>query len=147
MPWSPHYDPFGAWPRFVRRVSDPVIQPLERRVTRMGGNPQDAPLWLLGIIVLGGLVLLTLVGWVSRMALRLAYMADAGPAAWLVAALGVSIIQARPQSWVLFFTISATRSAFVWSRLVRTVRSALPLKPLTSFNTFSQWLKVSGPSL
>ena len=82
-------DPFGAWPRFVRRVSDPIIQPLERRVTRMGGNPQDAPLWLLGIIVLGGLVLLTLVGWVARMALRLTYMADAGPGAWLAAALGL----------------------------------------------------------
>lgn len=82
-------DPFGAWPRFVRRASDPVIQPLERRVTRMGGNPQDAPLWLLGIIVLGGLVLLTLVGWASRMALRLSYMADASPAAWLAAVLSL----------------------------------------------------------
>ena len=42
--------PFGAWPRFMRRASDPVLLPLERRVIRAGGSPQDAPLWLIGIV-------------------------------------------------------------------------------------------------
>ena len=41
-------NPFGAWPSLIRRASDPVLRPLERRVVRMGGNPQDAPLWLIG---------------------------------------------------------------------------------------------------
>ena len=58
--------PFGAWPRFVRRVSDPVLLPLERRVVRAGGNPQDAPLWLLGIVIVGGLLLLSLVQLAQR---------------------------------------------------------------------------------
>ena len=35
--------PFGRWPRLVRRASDPVVVPLERRIIRFGGNPQDAP--------------------------------------------------------------------------------------------------------
>ena len=35
--------PFGPWPRLVRRLSDPVLLPLERRVIRFGGSPQDAP--------------------------------------------------------------------------------------------------------
>jgi len=86
---------FGPWPRFIRRLSDPVVRPLERRVTRFGGNPQDAPLWLLGIIVLGGLLLLTLAGWAGRTALRLRYLADAGPAAWLATALGLVFVTLR----------------------------------------------------
>src|SRR5688500_20151205 len=60
--------PFGPWPRFVRRLSDPVLLPLERRVIRFGGSPQDAPLWLLGIVILGGLLLLSLVNWLLGMA-------------------------------------------------------------------------------
>ena len=60
---SRRIDPFGAWARFVRRLGDPVIRPLERRVVRLGGNPQDAPLWLIGLVVLGGLLLISLVHW------------------------------------------------------------------------------------
>ena len=32
--------PFGAWPRFVRRASDPLLRPIERRLLGAGGNPQ-----------------------------------------------------------------------------------------------------------
>jgi YggT family protein len=55
--------PFGAWPRAVRRLSDPVLRPVEQRVIRAGGSPQTAPYWLLAIVVLGGLVLISLVRW------------------------------------------------------------------------------------
>jgi YggT family protein len=46
--------PFGAWPRTVRRLSDPVLRPVEQRVIRAGGSPQTAPYWLLAVVVLGG---------------------------------------------------------------------------------------------
>ena len=49
---SRRLSPFGRWPRLVRRASDPVLLPLERRVVRAGGSPQDAPLWLVGIVIL-----------------------------------------------------------------------------------------------
>ncbi len=55
--------PFGPWARFVRRWSDPVLLPLERRLVRSGANPQDAPLWLLGITIVLGLIVVALVGW------------------------------------------------------------------------------------
>lgn len=55
--------PFGAWPRTVRRLSDPVLRPVEQRVIRAGGSPQTAPYWLLAVVVLGGLVLISLVRW------------------------------------------------------------------------------------
>lgn len=60
-----HLQPFGRWPRFVRRVSDPVLTPIERRLVQAGRNPQDATVWLLGIVVLGGLVTLSLAGWLA----------------------------------------------------------------------------------
>ena len=46
-------NPFGLWPRWTRRVSDPLLRPIERRLVKNGGNPQDASLWLLGIAVVG----------------------------------------------------------------------------------------------
>ena len=53
---SRRLNPFGAWPRTVRRISEPLLLPLERRIIRAGGSPQDAPFWLLGIAVVGGLI-------------------------------------------------------------------------------------------
>ena len=75
--------PFGGWARAVRRASDPVIRPLERRVVRGGGNPQDAPYWLLGLIVVSGLLLITLFHWAVGFVLQLGVVAQSGPGAWI----------------------------------------------------------------
>lgn len=80
---SRRIDPFGAWPRFVRRLSDPVLLPLERRIMRAGGSPQDAPLWLLGIVIGAGLLLLSLTGWLIGTASTMAALAQGGPRVWL----------------------------------------------------------------
>ena len=55
---------FGGWARFVRRWGDPVLLPVEHRLVRAGANPQDAPLWLGGIVVVGGLAFIALVDWI-----------------------------------------------------------------------------------
>lgn len=78
---SKRLQPFGAWPRLVRRASDPVLHPIERRLLRAGGNPQDGPLWLIGGVIVGGLVLLALARWVMQFVMDLAYVAGAGPRA------------------------------------------------------------------
>jgi YggT family protein len=78
---SRRLSPFGAWPRLVRRASDPVLQPLERRIVRAGGSPQDAPLWMVGIVILGGLLLITLLHWLAGVVVSLRIMAYAGPRA------------------------------------------------------------------
>ncbi len=75
-----HLTPFGAWPRLVRRASDPVLHPLERRLVRAGRNPQDAPLWLFGFTVAGGLLLISLVDWLAAFVSRARSAASAGPA-------------------------------------------------------------------
>jgi YggT family protein len=79
--------PFGGWPRFVRRISEPLLMPLERRIIRSGGSPGDAPLWLLGIVVVGGLVLISLVRWAIGFAYELGALTQAGPRVWLIEAV------------------------------------------------------------
>ena len=80
---SRRINPFGPWPRFMRRVSDPVVLPLERRIIRSGGSPQDAPLWLVGLVIGGGLLLLSLTGWLIGTASGIEALAYGGPRAWL----------------------------------------------------------------
>jgi YggT family protein len=76
-------NPFGSWPRFVRRVSDPLLQPLERRVISAGGNPQNTPLWLLVAVIASGLVLMSLAAWLVDAVVRLQWMVEGGPRTWL----------------------------------------------------------------
>jgi YggT family protein len=85
---SRRISPFGVWSRFMRRVSDPVLQPLERRVIRAGGNPQNAPLWLVGIVVGGGLLLITMTHWLIGTAANLFLIAHGGPRVWLRVLVG-----------------------------------------------------------
>jgi YggT family protein len=76
-------NPFGSWPRFVRRVSDPLLQPLERRVISAGGNPQNTPLWLLVAVIASGLVLMSLAAWLVDAVVRLRWIVEGGPRTWL----------------------------------------------------------------
>jgi len=80
---SRRINPFGAWPRLVRRMSDPILLPLERRVINAGGNPQNAPLWLLGLVIGGGLLLLSLAQWLITTASGLVLLAQGGVRVWI----------------------------------------------------------------
>jgi YggT family protein len=74
---------FGSGPRMVRRISDPVLLRLERRIIAAGGSPQNAPLWLLGLVIAGGLILLSLTHWFIGAAAELSIAARGGPRVWL----------------------------------------------------------------
>jgi YggT family protein len=80
---SRRIDPFGAWPRLVRRLSDPILLPLERRIIRAGGSPHNAPLWLLGLVIGCGLLLLSLTQWLIGTAAGLMMLAHGGPRTWI----------------------------------------------------------------
>jgi YggT family protein len=144
--------PFGAWPRFIRRVSDPVLQPLEHRILRAGGNPQDAPLWLVGIVIVGGLLLLSLVQWLVGFAVTLGILVQSGPRTWarflvsglftlLMAALIVRVIA----SW---FGLSPYRP---WMRpvmlltdwIIDPIRRILPPFGMIDFSPLVAWLVLS----
>ena len=107
--------PFALWPRFVRKVSDPVLRPLERRVVRMGGNPQEASLWLLGIAVVGGLILISLVQWLIGISFTVAALGQAGPRAWVR------------------FAVNAAFSLLMLALFIRVIASWFPLSPHSGF--------------
>lgn len=141
--------PFGAWPRLVRRVSDPVLLPLERRVIRFGGSPQDAPLWLLGIVIVGGLVLVSLTNWLLGMAGSLGSLAFATPrdwirllVSWAFSLVMLAIFVRVVASW---FGVSEYRR---WMRplvllsdwIIRPIRRMLPTAGMIDFSPMVAWL-------
>jgi YggT family protein len=141
--------PFGFWPRMVRRASDPVLLPLERRVMRAGGSPQDAPLWLLGIVIAGGLLLLSLTGWLIGMSGTLAAMAYAGPRGWIrlivSAAFNLVMIAIFIRVIASWFGIGPYRP---WMRpivvltdwIIEPVRRILPPMGMIDFSPMVAWL-------
>ncbi len=58
-------NPFGRPARTIRDVTDPLIKPIERRLLRGGGNPQNAPWWLVGLALIGGIVTVSLAEWLA----------------------------------------------------------------------------------
>jgi YggT family protein len=146
---SRRIEPFSAWPRFVRRISNPVILPLERRIIRAGGNPQNAPYWLLGLVVAGGLVLMSLAGWLVDFVVRLRFMAEGGPRVWLASLVSLlftvlmtAILIRVIGSW---FGIGPYRK---WMRpfyiltdwLIEPIRRILPPFGMFDFSPMVAWL-------
>ena len=82
--------PFGAWPRLVRRAGDPLLRPIERRLAARGGNPQDASFWLLGLVVVAGLILMSMVRWVTGTIELANAMRGAGPLVWIRVLIGAA---------------------------------------------------------
>jgi YggT family protein len=72
-------NPFGRAARAIRRLTDPVLLPIERRILRSGGNPQAAPWWLIGLAVVGGILVITVVEWLVTQVVTVLAAADVGP--------------------------------------------------------------------
>jgi YggT family protein len=142
-------NPFGAVARFFRRVVDPLIVPVERRVVRAGGLPASAPWWALVVVVLGGLVLLALLEFIRG---QLVFASAAGSVGargvlgvlitWTFGILQLALIVRVVSSWVrvseysrwVRWTIPLTE----W--LLRPLRNLIPplggaidLSPLAAF--------------
>jgi YggT family protein len=142
-------NPFGVWPRFTRRISEPILLPLERRVIRAGGSPQDASFWLLGLVIVAGLLLLSLVHWLIGMTATMAALSYAGPRAWLRFVLGgvftllmAAIFIRVIASWLGLSTYTR------WMRpvmaltdwLIEPIRRILPPFGMLDFSPMVAWL-------
>lgn len=72
-------NPFTKTSQTIRRLADPVLEPIEHRLRERGGNPRNAGWWLLGASVVGGILLITLTEWVIVQVARLSMAGAAGP--------------------------------------------------------------------
>jgi YggT family protein len=142
-------NPFGAWPRFVRQVSDPVLLRLEKRIIAAGGSPQNAPLWLLGLVIAAGLILMSLTNWFIGIVAGLSAAVNGGPRVWL--RLGVSAVFTILMAAILIRVIASWlgigpyRS---WMRpvvaltswLIDPIRRILPPMGMFDFSPMVAWL-------
>jgi YggT family protein len=111
----------GGWSKTVRQLSDPFLRPIERRLVRRGGNPQDGSLWLLGITVVLGLVLISGVRWLFELMYQFAALAGASPKTWAMVAtswvftiLTVALFGRVISSWFGVSPFSRWVRPFVW---------------------------------
>ncbi|MDQ3223199.1 MAG: YggT family protein [Gemmatimonadota bacterium] len=146
---SRRINPFGAWARFIRKLSDPLLLPLERRIIRFGGSPQNAPLWLLGIVIGAGLVLLSLTSWLIGTAAGLMMIAQGGARVWgrvLVGAIFTVLMAA-----ILIRVIGSWLGVGPYNRWMRPVyaltswlidpiRKILPPMGMIDFSPMVAWL-------
>lgn len=111
--------PFGPVARFFRSTVDPMIAPVERRVVRAGGLPSSAPWWALAAVVVGGIVLLSLLGFVRR---------------WL--AMGYGAVAEGPRG-IYVLLVVMTAGLLQIALLVRVVSSWVRVSP------YSPWVRWS----
>lgn len=144
-----HLAPFGAWPRLVRRMSDPVLLPVERRLVKAGKNPQDAPLWLLGIVVVAGLILLSSMGWLAGAWFGLKPMIQAGPRGWLLILINfsyrvlmVALFTRIIGSWLGWDRYRRWMRPAYWLTdwIISPIRRFLPPWGMIDFSPFVAWI-------
>jgi YggT family protein len=99
-------NPFGGLARFARRTVSPLVAPIERRVTAFGGNPHNAPWWLLAAVVVLGLLAITLFDFIARQVLMAYGAVTGGPRGivtlilrWSFAILQIALIIRVVSSW------------------------------------------------
>ena len=98
--------PFSPMARFVRERIDPwLIAPMERRLVRAGGTPSSAPWWTLAAVIVGGLLLLSGLGFLRNQVAMLAYATQRGSilyvlVRWTFGLLQVALFARVISSWV-----------------------------------------------
>lgn len=144
--------PFGPVARGVRSLSGWAVRPVEHRVTRLGGNPQQAPYWLLGAAVLGGLVLISVTASVLGYAASVSWAFRSGPRGILafVAAsacdlLALALFVRVIGSWfgIGRYTPWMRPVYTVTDWLVRPIQRLLPATGMFDFSPMVAWLVVA----
>ena len=113
-------NPFGRQGQFIRRVTDPLLRPIEQRLARSRLNPQHAPWWLVGITIFAGILLLTLVEWVAIQVLVLRSAIRHGGRSvlyivldWTFGLLGLALVVRVIASWIGVSSYSVWMRPFV----------------------------------
>lgn len=112
------FSPFSGISRFMRRVVDPMLAPVEQRVLRSGGNPSSAPLWALAGVVVAGIILLSLLQFLGGQLYALMRAMEGGPRATLV------------------FVVAAAFAILQLAIMARVIASWIP-----SLSPYSRWVR------
>lgn len=141
-------NPFSSTARLFRQHIDPLFVPVERRVIRAGGLPSSAPWWALAGVVVAGIIVLSLIGFLRELVVSAALAGRAGPVGfakliigWVFGILRLAIIVRVISSW---FSVSPYSKWVRWSYtlsepIIRPLRSVIPplgmidITPLVAF--------------
>lgn len=125
--------PFSGVGRFFRGSIDPLMAPIERRLVRGGGVPSNAPWWALAAVVVGGILVIWLLGFIRAQVESVAFAAGAGSRGilrliiqWIFGVLQIALFARVIASWI------RTSSASWWVRWSHTLTEPL-LRPLRRF--------------
>ncbi len=98
--------PFSPVSRFIRERIDPwLIAPMEKRLLRAGGTPYAAPWWTLAAVIVGGLLLISGLGFVRNQLAMLGYATQTGSfifllVRWTFGILQIALFARVISSWV-----------------------------------------------
>jgi len=112
-----HLQPFGGFPLFMRKLSGPVLKPLQARMVKSGHNPVDAPIWLFWIAVAGGLALIGLSQWLVSEFYAVRWAMDSG------------------SHGLLIFVVESLYSLLVLALFIRVVSSWFGVSP------YAKWMR------
>jgi YggT family protein len=127
--------PFSGVARFFRASIDPIIAPIERRIVRGGGVPSNAPWWALAAVVIGGIAVIWLLGFIRVQVEAAAFATSAGgrgvlrlAVEWIFGILQIALFIRVIASWV---RVSPARWWLRWSYtltepLLRPLRQLIP---------------------
>ena len=127
--------PFSGIARFFRTSISPVMAPVERRVVRAGGLPSSAPWWTLVVVAVGGIVVLSLLGFVRGQLVSVSYATQGGVGSiarllvsWVFAILQIAIFVRVIASLVRVSPYSPwVRWSYVLSEpILRPLRQVIP---------------------
>lgn len=128
-------NPFGKVARFFRQRIDPLFATVERRVVRAGGLPAAAPWWALATVVLAGILVISLLGFLRGQVLAVAGAATLGATgfialliSWTFGILRLALIVRVVSSWIRVSPYSKwIRWSFVLTEpMLRPLRSIIP---------------------
>jgi YggT family protein len=122
---SRRVSPFRPLGRGLRWATDWIVVPVERRLVRMGGNPVHAGWWLIVLVAVGGVIFLSLFGWVLTSYQTAAWVTEQGPRA--VLALIVNVLYSA------FFIAIMVRVVASWLGWFRYARWMRPVYALTDW--------------
>jgi YggT family protein len=110
--------PFSGVARLFRNRIDPLMRPVEAKIVRLGGMPSSAPVWVLLIIAVSGIIAIQLLRFIGELLMQL------------------SVAAANPRLFPMLLVDWAFQILLL-ALIVRVISSWLPISP------YSKWIRWS----